>query len=538
MTGTIFSGGPILSMDAEDTRPEAVGIRNDRIVAVGELSEVQQMLPDAELHDLEGRTLIPAFIDPHGHFPDSAIVTLLRADLSVRSGCRNLADVFARLATKVAQTPRGEWVMGAALDECQLVERRLPTRDELDAVSTDHPIWVIHASGHCGAANSMALARQGIKEDSTDPEGGRYLRDSTGRLTGGIEGLSAMGDMGDTHFLLDDASFARCFAAAREEYLSQGVTLAQNSWAAQPLLDLFQSVAARGDPGIDLILLPVAEIEPAFSQTGTGRDWPKGAIALGPRKLLTDGSFLMRTAYLTEPYLDSDDLGLAYMAREALLSEVSKLHRLGFQIHCHCNGDAASDMFLDAIAAALSETSRTDHRHTIIHGQVMRRDQITRCAELGVTISFFPAHIWYWGDQHHDEILGPNRAHNISPAGWAEAEGLRFTIHNDASVTPTRPLELIQTTVTRRSQSGRVLGADQCLSPLSALRAHTIGAAWQVFREDERGSLEPGKLADLAILDDNPLDRPETIDTIKVSETWRHGRPVYARTKKKVGEPA
>lgn len=537
MTGTIFSGGPILSMDAEDTRPEAVGIRNDRIVAVGELSEVQQMLPDAELHDLEGRTLIPAFIDPHGHFPDSAIVTLLRADLSVRSGCRNLADVFARLATKVAQTPRGEWVMGAALDECQLVERRLPTRDELDAVSTDHPIWVIHASGHCGAANSMALARQGIKEDSTDPEGGRYLRDSTGRLTGGIEGLSAMGDMGDTHFLLDDASFARCFAAAREEYLSQGVTLAQNSWAAQPLLDLFQSVAARGDPGIDLILLPVAEIEPAFSQTGTGRDWPKGAIALGPRKLLTDGSFLMRTAYLTEPYLDSDDLGLAYMAREALLSEVSKLHRLGFQIHCHCNGDAASDMFLDAIAAALSETSRTDHRHTIIHGQVMRRDQITRCAELGVTISFFPAHIWYWGDQHHDEILGPNRAHNISPAGWAEAEGLRFTIHNDASVTPTRPLELIQTTVTRRSQSGRVLGADQCLSPLSALRAHTIGAAWQVFREDERGSLEPGKLADIAILDNNPLTRPETIGTIKVSETWRHGRQVYIRNQHKAGDP-
>lgn len=537
MTGTIFAGGPILSMDEGDTRPEAVGIREDRIVAVGELSVVQQMLPDAELHDLEGRTLIPAFIDPHGHFPDSAIVTLLRADLSVRSGCRNLADVFARLATKVAQTPRGEWVMGAAFDECQLVERRLPTRDELDEVSTDHPIWVIHASGHCGAANSMALASQGITEVSADPEGGRYLRDSTRRLTGGIEGLSAMGEMGDTHFLLDGVTFARCFAAARDEYLAQGVTLAQNSWTALPLLELFDAELRKGDPGIDLILLPVAEIEPDFSQSGTGRDWPKGAIALGPRKLLTDGSFLMRTAYLTEPYLDSDDLGLAYMARETLLSEVSKLHRLGFQIHCHCNGDAASDMFLDAVAAALSEEPRTNHRHTIIHGQVMRRDQIARCVALGVTVSFFPAHIWYWGDQHCDEILGHNRACNISPTGWAMADGLRFTIHNDASVTPTRPLELIQTAVTRRSQSGRVLGADQCLSPLSALRAHTIDAAWQVFREDERGSLEPGKLADMAILDNNPLTRPETIGTIKVSETWRHGRQVYIRNQHKAGDP-
>ncbi|MFV1876393.1 amidohydrolase [Nioella sp.] len=538
MTGLIFTGGPILSMDADDSRPEAIGIEGDRIVAVGALSDVRRVLPDAPLHDLDGRTLIPAFIDPHGHFPDSAIVSLLRADLSAGSGCRNLEDVFARLAAKAAETPHGNWVMGAALDECQLAERRLPTRDELDAVSPDHPVWVIHSSGHCGVANSRALARQGITEDSADPEGGRHLRDGAGRLTGGIEGLSAMGEMGDTHFLLDDASFARCFAAARSEYLAQGVTLAQNSWTAQPLLDLFQGIAVQGDPGIDLILLPVAEIEPAFSQTGTGRDWPKGAIALGPRKLLTDGSFLMRTAFLTAPYLGSDDPGLAYMARDALFSEVRKLHRLGFQIHCHCNGDAASDMFLDAVAGAQEDYPREDHRHTIIHGQVMRRDQVRRCVDLGVTISFFPAHIWYWGDLHHDEILGPDRAQDISPTGWAEAEGLRFTIHNDASVTPTRPLQLIQTTVTRRTQSGRVLGPDQCLSPLSALRAHTIDAAWQVFREAERGSLEPGKLADLAILDDNPLTRPETIDTIKVSETWRHGRQVYARNTKRVGEPA
>lgn len=538
MTGTIFAGGPILSMDADDTRPEAVGILGDRIVAAGRFADVRKALPDAALHDLQARTLIPAFIDPHGHFPDSAMVSLLRADLSVRSGCRNLADVFARLAGKAAQTEPGEWVMGAALDESQLAERRPPTRDELDAVSTDHPIWVIHASGHCGVANSLALARQGITEQSADPEGGRYLRDASGRLTGGIEGLSAMGEMGDTHFLLDAASFAECFAAARDEYLAQGVTLAQNSWTARPLLELFHGIAAQGDPGIDLILLPVAEIEPEFSQTGMGRDWPQGAIALGPRKLLTDGSFLMRTAYLTAPYLGSGDLGLAYMALGHLFSEVRKLHRLGFQIHCHCNGDAASDMFLDAVAAALDDHPRGDHRHTIIHGQVMRRDQIARCADLGVTISFFPAHIWYWGDQHHDEILGPDRAQNISPTGWAETAGLRFTIHNDASVTPTRPLELIQTTVTRRSQSGRVLGPDQCVSPLSALRAHTIDAAWQVFREDERGSLEPGKLADLAILDANPLARPETIGAINVSETWRHGRQVYTRNTSKVGEPA
>lgn len=538
MTGTIFAGGPILTMDAGDTRPDAVGIHGDRIVAVGSLAEVRETLPDAVLHDLGGQTVIPAFIDPHGHFPDSAIVSLLRVDLSARTGCTTLAEAFRRLAAKAADTAAGAWVMGAALDESQLTERRLPTRDELDAVSTDHPIWVIHASGHCGVANSVALARQGITEDSTDPHGGRYLRDGSGRLTGGIEGLSAMGEMGDTHFLLDEGAFAGCFAAARDEYLAQGVTLAQNSWTALPLLRLFRRIADQGDPGIDLILLPVAEDEPALCQSGIGRDWPAGEIALGPRKLLTDGSFLMRTALLTAPYPGTDGSGLAYMSRDQLGAEVQKLHRLGHQIHCHCNGDAASDMFLDAVAAALHDHPRDDHRHTIIHGQVMRRDQISRCADLGVTISFFPAHVWYWGDQHHDDILGPERAQDISPTGWAAAAGLRFTIHNDASVTPTRPLELIHTTVNRRTQSGRLLGPDQRITPLAALRAHTIDAAWQVFRDAERGSIEMGKLADLAILDGNPLTRPETIKTIRVRETWRRGTRVFRREATKVGEPA
>ncbi|NDW47273.1 amidohydrolase [Ruegeria sp. PrR005] len=536
MTGVIFAGGPILSMDASDTRLEAVAIRGDRIVATGSLEALRRSLPEAVQHDLAGRTLLPAFIDPHGHFPDSAMVRLLRADLSESV---DLAEVFHRLAARVARTPVGDWVMGAALDERRLAERRLPTRDELDTVSRDHPIWVIHASGHCGVANSAALARQGIGEGTPDPEGGRYLRDGSGRLTGGIEGLSAMGEMGDTHFLLDADAFARCFAAARAEYLAQGVTLAQNAWTALPLLELFAGVAAGGDPGIDLILLPVAEIEPAFSREGLGAQWPgNGAIALGPRKLLADGSFLMRTALLTEPYLGSDEYGLAYIDRDTLMAEVCRLHRLGFQIHTHCNGDAASDMFLDAVAAALAEHPRADHRHTIIHGQVMRRDQMARCAALGVTVSFFPAHVEVWGDQHHDEILGPARAVHISPTGWAKAEKVRFTIHNDASVTPTRPLRLVETTVNRRTRSGRVLGPEQRVDVMTALRAHTIDAAWQVFREHERGSIEVGKLADLVILDDNPLVRPETIGAIGVSETWRRGERVYLSQRPKVGEPA
>ncbi|MCW3780975.1 amidohydrolase [Defluviimonas salinarum] len=552
MSATIFTGGPILTMDAANSTPEAVGIAGERIVAVGPLPDVRVALPGAREIDLAGRTLIPAFIDPHGHFPDSAFVTLLRADLASppRGGCRTLADIFARLRAKAAETPKGDWVMGAALDETLLTEGRMPTRDELDAVSSDHPIWVIHTSGHCGVANSLALARHGVGEDTPDPAGGRYLRDAGGRLTGGIEGLSAMGEMGDTHFLIDASNFRRCFDVAREEYISHGVTLAQNSWTAQPLLDLFAEVAAAGDPGIDLVLLPIAEIEPDFSTKGLGTRWPEQAhVTLGPRKLLTDGSFLMRTAWLTEPYHTgapgkAPDTGLPYMDRETLFAEVRKLHDLGFQIHTHCNGDAASDLFLDAVEAATAANPRPDHRHTIIHGQVMRQDQLARCAALGVTISFFPAHVWFWGDKHHDELLGPERAANISPAAWAEAAGVRFTIHNDASVTPTRPLQLIHTVVNRRTQSGRLLGDHQRVSALSALRAHTIDAAWQVFQEAERGSIETGKLADLAVLDANPLAKPENIENVQLVQTWRRGLPIFAaeigeiNTTKRIGAGA
>jgi predicted amidohydrolase YtcJ len=200
---------------------------------------------------------------------------------------------------------------------------------------------------------------------------------------------------------------------------------------------------------------------------------------------------------------------------------------MGFQNHTHCNGDAASDMYLDAVEAALKNNPKDDHRHTIIHGQLMRKDQLERCAKLGVTVSFFPAHVFYWGDKHYSDFLGPERSQNISPARWAEEAGVRFTIHNDAAVTPTKPLHLIHTAVNRKTLTGRVLGKGQCLSVTSALRAHTIDAAWQVFQEYKRGSIEVGKIADFVILSDSPYDHSDQIDEIKVCETYRYGFKIW-----------
>ena len=535
-TQTLYFNGPILTMDDAQPTASAVLTGDERILAVGEESALRVGLePTTNEVDLQGKTLIPAFIDPHGHFPDPGFIQLFRVDLAPppRGDCLDMATALKRLSERAARTPKGEWVMGVLFDNTSIAERRMPTRTELDNVSVDHPIWVIHASGHNGVANSYTLQLQGIDRHTPDPPGGRFGRDpATGALTGLIEGISAMGEMSDTDFLIDRTRFWQGFNACRDEYLSFGVTFAQNAWASRNMLEHFASLPTGQDPGIDMLLLPIGELEPDLSQGPDALDWRETPyFTLGPRKLFTDGAFQLQTAFLSVPYHKPSNpdapCGMSYTDQTELNTQVSKLHRMGFQIHCHCNGDAGTDMFLDAVEAAPAKTPRTDHRHTVIHGQVLRDDQLKRIARLGMTVSFFSAHIHFWGDRHYDTFLGPDRAARISPAASADRFGVRFTIHNDASVTPTRPMHLAHCAVNRQTASGRVLGEGEKISALSALKAQTIDAAWQVFQESERGSITVGKLADFVVLDANPLDIPEDLKNIKVRQTIRRGRCAF-----------
>lgn len=533
----LYFNGIILTMD--DTLPtaEAVLTHGERILAVGTEKTLRQKMSDeAKTVDLGGNTMIPAFIDPHGHFPDPGFISLFRVDLSAppRGDCCDMATALHRLRERANQTPFGEWVMGVLFDNLAINEGRMPTRAELDSVSTDHPVWVIHASGHNGSANSVALDRQGFDRTTPDPDGGRFGRDSkTGALTGLIEGISAMGDMANTDFLIDRTRFWQGFAVCRDEYLSHGITFAQNAWATREMLEHFGSLEQGTDPGIDILLLPIGELEPELTNGPEPLNWPEQQyLTLGPRKLFTDGAFQLQTAFLSEPYYkpiaSNAPCGMAYSDKNKITAEVYKLHNMGHQIHCHCNGDAGTDLFLDAVEAALNLNPRDDHRHTVIHGQLLREDQIKRMVDLGVTVSFFSAHIHFWGDRHYDTILGPERACRISPAASAERLGLRYTIHNDASVTPTRPLHLAHCAVNRQTAGGRLLGESEKISVLSALKAQTIDAAWQVFQEDVRGSISTGKLADFAILNANPIEIPENLNSVKVIKTIRRGQCAFA----------
>jgi predicted amidohydrolase YtcJ len=542
MAQTIFHNGPILTVDNCDSVVEAVLTESGKILATGSLAEInRQAGPQATRYDLAGRTMIPAFIDPHGHFPDSGYLGRLRADLAPPpvGDCASLGDVFERLTDLVRKTPKGTWVMGSQLEPTSLPENRFPTREELDRVSTDHPIWVTHFTGHAGVGNSRALAVRGVTRDTPDPLGGWIGRDpETGELNGLLKGMSAMGDLGDSEFQVTYETFRDAYGAATDEYHEQGVALAQNAWATEQLLGYFLRLDAEGAAGLDCVVLPAGHLEPALSEgrIDLAPQTPGGRIMLGPRKLFGDGSFHIQTACITEPYYkpfnnDPEFRCSPSITREEMIIKIGLLHRAGHQIHIHSNGDATSDILLDALEEVLEGHPRPDHRHTLIHTQILREDQLDRMVRLGVTASFFPAHLFYWGDFHRDVTFGPERIRNMCPTRWAADRGIRFTIHNDAQVTPTRPLHLMWCAVNRTSHTGSVLGIEQALTAREALRAHTIDAAWQVFLDHERGSIEPGKRADFAVLSANPLDDPSGMHRISVEETIINGTSVFARQK-------
>ncbi|MHC4422718.1 MAG: amidohydrolase [Planctomycetota bacterium] len=531
---TLYIGGPILTMDPEDRIVEALGVEGDRIAAVGSGAELEAWADgSARVVDLVGRALLPGFIDAHGHFPGTGIFAVqVNLNSPPVGDVETMADLLARLRERARETRSGRWIVGWGYDDTLLAEKRHPTRDVLDAVSQEHPIVLWHVSGHLAAANGLALERVGISADTPDPEGGRIRRDLRSGEPDGVleENASDPLQGGSRPSFLGALRIVRAGSAL---YLRAGVTTVQSGYTLERYMRGLTWLSRLGVVAPRLVLWPGDELaqrmlDGSFSYTSYDERW----VRLGAAKLLADGSIQGYTGYLSQPYHvpPGDDpayRGYPRIPREELIEKVARRHAAGWQVAVHGNGDAAIDDILDAFENAQRQHPRSDARHVVIHAQMAREDQLDRMKALGVIPSFFSLHTYYWGDRHREVFMGPERAARMSPARSALDRGLRFTLHCDSPVVPMEPLRLVWAAVNRRSTSGVSIGDAQRIPPLAALRAVTIDAAWQHFEEHEKGSLEPGKLADLVILSESPLEHPDRIDRIRVLETILGGRVVY-----------
>lgn len=534
----VFINGEVITLDADNRVLEALSVRGERIEAVGSTQEIMRLVDaQTEVVDLRGRSLLPGFVDAHGHFPASGL-SAVAVDLASPpvGSVTGMEALLGRLREVAAQTPAGEWVTGFGYDDTLLAEKRHPTRAELDGVSDQHPIGLLHVSGHMVMANSRALAEVGITADTPDPEGGVIVRDPhSGEPSGLLEETARLGvaeamlDIG----VLDMLGMVRL---ATRDYLSHGVTTAQIGGADPRTVRGMKLALQLGMVPLRLEVFPLESEfrEQMRSDEYAAGDFETGRLNMGAVKIIADGSIQGYTGYLREPYHtpfhgDAEYRGYPAVVREQLFEQIGWLHQAGYQLAVHGNGDAAIDSILDAFEAAQRKRPVEDPRFILIHSQMLRRDQVQRMVELGVTPSFFAAHTWYWGDRHRDIFLGPERASQISPAAWARDAGLRFSSHMDTPVTPMLPLQAAWSLVYRETHGGDVLGPEQRVDAMTALRAVTIDAAWQIFEDRQRGSLEPGKLADLVLLSGSPIQDPYRMRELEVEGTWVGGANVYLR---------
>lgn len=537
---TIFRHADVVTVADAVPSAEAVAVKDGHILAVGTDAEVMAHAgPETRVVDLGGRTLVPGFVDGHSHFMNALqIVTWANVSTPPVGPVSCIPDLIGALKAHFERwkPAPGEWVLGYGYDGNNLAEGRELTRDDLDPHFPDNPILLIHVSNHGAVLNSRALDLMGIDAGTPTPPGGIILRKPGTNEPAG---------------LLMEMAFLPIFAklpkpgleellervgAAQEIYAAAGVTTMQEGATASADLPVLVRAAQEGRLYLDLasyaLITELDEIlaEHPPSTFGTYRN----RLKLNGAKAFADGSPMSRTAFFREPYLtggpsgEENWRGEPTFPPETLNAMVKKVYDHGLRLNVHVNGDAAIDMVLAAHEHAAGPSRRPPVGMTIIHSQFVRRDQLEKYREYGFSISFYTEHTFFFCDAHMRN-LGPERTNFCSPMRTALDMGLHCANHTDFSVLPIDQLFTIFTAVNRVGRDGKVIGPDQRVTPLEALRAITIESAYEYGEADRKGSIEVGKLADLVVLSGNPLKvDPLAIRDIRVMATYKEGKEVYA----------
>lgn len=546
LADTIWTGGPILTINDVKPKAEAVAVRDGKILAVGTLSELKaHQGKNTQTIDLQGKTMLPGFVDAHGHAfmigLQAISANLLAPPDGKVTSIKDLQQTLQAWSKEHASTEKSiGLILGFGYDDAQLAEQRHPTRDDLDAVSKDTPVLIIHQSGHIGVMNSKALELAGITSDNKNPAGGVIRRESGSTTPNGVLEEAAFFNSLAKQFQHMTTEQAQALFVAGTKLLARyGYTTGQEGRATSTIVPFMEQAAAAGKIPIDVVAYVDVLQDRDFIAKTARRDYKNG-FRVGGAKLTIDGSPQGFTAFRDRPYYKppvgyrADYLGYSAANAEQVFDAIDWAFTNNIQILTHANGEGASDMLLAAIKTAREKHSDADRRAVLIHGQFLRKDQIATLDELDIFPSLFPMHTFYWGDWHRDRTVGPVNADNISPTGWVRERGMKFSSHHDAPVAFPDSMRVLSATVTRRTRSGDILGPDQRVDVMTALKAMTLWPAWQHFEESTKGSIEPGKIADFVILSEDPtaID-PEKLANVKVAQTVKKGKVIFTRDETK-----
>ena len=538
----IYYGGPIVTLNDQQPTAQAVAVKNGKIVAVGSENSMRSWTGQkTEQVFLDGKTLVPGFIDGHGHMVNVGLQAISANLLPPPDGgVDSIAALQQVLKDWIAKSPVSKkygLIIGFGYDDSQLKEKRHPTKEELDMVSKDIPIMCFHQSGHIRSYNSKALEMAGITSQTKDPVGGIIQRKAGSQEPNGVFEESAM-LLVDTKILpkVGSEEMFNLAMAGQELYKRFGHTTGQEGLAIAPFLLGLTEMANRKKLDIDVVAYPpimFPGIEKAMQSQFVGQKY-QNHLRIGGVKLVLDGSPQGKTAWLTKPYFKvpagqkEDYNGYGSMPDADANRFIAQAYANRWQIITHTNGDAAIDQLIAGIGLAKKKYPNTMITPVMIHGQIMRADQIPELKKLGIFPSVFPMHTFYWGDWHRDSVLGPERAANISPTKWLQDANIPFSSHHDAPVANPDMMRVLSATVNRTTRSGQILGPDQRVEPVVGLKSISLWAAMQYGEGKSKGSIEVGKLADLVVLSDNPttMDRLKIAD-VKVLKTIKEGKTIY-----------
>lgn len=524
MDKTIYFGGDIITLE-DNLYVEAVLVENGMIKDLGSFNSLKENYKDASLINLDGCTMLPAFLDAHSHLSGVALTTSF-ASLQDAKNFDNIKNIILKFA-KDNNIPKNEWIIGFGYDHNNLEEKCHPDKFVLDSINLENPILLTHTSGHMGVVNQKGLDIFNIDKNTKDIVGGKIGRILNTNEPNGYLEENVFISKCATIYNPDKNKITEMINKAENIYASYGITTAQEGLLTQKELAMLQC----NNNTLDIIgYVDIKNCPNLLKQSDCYFKKYNNNIKLLGYKAFLDGSPQGKTAWLTKPYENEENYkGYPIYEDDEVTGFFKKAILENVQILVHCNGDAACEQFIRCYKKAKTETNiNSNIRPVMIHAQLLRKDLLPKIKELNIIPSYFVAHTFYWGDTHIKNL--GERAYSISPLKSSESLNIIYTLHQDTPVIMPNMLETIWCATNRITKDGLSIGEDEIISPLDAIKALTINVAYQYFEDNIKGSIKKGKQANFVVLSKNPLKIPKNeIKSIEILKTIKLNKVIFEK---------